>query len=64
MSRGVQMLIDEIRRRRANDPAEHPHTLLDFELIRRQSDAAPRRRPRPLHGKAGRTRRGASVQVR
>jgi len=61
MSReAVQMLIAEIRRRRANEPAEHPHTLLNFELIRRQSDAAPRRRPRPLHGEAGRTRRGAT----
>ena len=65
MSRkAVQMLIDEIRRRRANEPAEQPHTLLDFELIRRQSDAAPRRRPRSLHGKAGRSRRGATEPMR
>ena len=48
----------------AREQAQHPHALQDFALIHRQSDAAPRRRPRPLHGKAGRTRRGASEQVR
>jgi LacI family transcriptional regulator len=46
MSRvAVRLLIDEIRRQRAGETEQHPHTLLDFALIRRQSDAAPRRRP-------------------
>jgi LacI family transcriptional regulator, galactose operon repressor len=46
MSRtAVRLLIDEIRRLRADEPEQHPHTLLDFTLVRRQSDAAPRRRP-------------------
>jgi len=46
MSRvAVRMLIEELRRRRADEPTQHPHTVLDFALIRRQSDAAPRRRP-------------------
>jgi LacI family transcriptional regulator len=55
MSRvAVRMLIEEIRRRRADEPAQHPHTLLDFALIRRQSDAAPRRRP-PMLREAGTT---------
>jgi len=46
MSRAaVRLLIDEIRRLRSDEPEQHPHTLLDFTLVRRQSDAAPRRRP-------------------
>ncbi|RJF90841.1 LacI family DNA-binding transcriptional regulator [Sphingomonas cavernae] len=46
MSRAaVDMLIEEIRRRRTKQKERHPHTLLDFTLVRRQSDAAPRRRP-------------------
>jgi LacI family transcriptional regulator len=54
MSRvAVRLLIDEIRRQRADEPAQHPHTLLDFALIRRQSDAAPRRRPPILRAEAG-----------
>ena len=53
MSRAaVRLVIDEIRRRRAGDPEQHPHTLLDFALIRRQSDAAPRRRPPILRTEA------------
>ncbi|MGF7149348.1 LacI family transcriptional regulator [Sphingomonas zeicaulis] len=47
MSRtAVDLLVREIRMRKA--PAgrvNHPHVLADYELIRRQSDAAPRRRP-------------------
>ncbi|MEX2124089.1 MAG: LacI family DNA-binding transcriptional regulator [Woeseia sp.] len=52
MSRAaVRLLIEEIRHRRDNNEARHPHTLLDFTLIRRQSDAAPRRRPPPMHAR-------------
>lgn len=47
MSRtAVDLLVREIRMRKA--PAgrvSHPHVIADYELIRRQSDAAPRRRP-------------------
>jgi LacI family transcriptional regulator len=41
----VELLVKEIRSRRAghSDPAQHRQ--LDFQLVRRQSDAAPRRRP-------------------
>lgn len=41
----VELLVKEIRSRRAghSDPAQHRE--LDFQLVRRQSDAAPRRRP-------------------
>lgn len=47
MSReAVDMLVRDIRSRRNGRPEERRHVLLDFELIRRQSDAAPRRRPR------------------
>jgi LacI family transcriptional regulator len=47
MSRAaVDLLIEEIRRRRGGEDDRHLRILLDFELIRRQSDAAPRRRPR------------------
>jgi len=46
MSRAaVELLVDEIRLRRSGQPTEHRHMLLDFTLVRRQSDAAPRRRP-------------------
>ena len=45
MSRAaVEMLVSAIRRSKGVDPAER-HRLLDFTLIRRQSDAAPRMRP-------------------
>ena len=45
MSRAaVEMLVLAIRRSKGNELAER-HRLLDFTLIRRQSDAAPRRRP-------------------
>jgi LacI family transcriptional regulator len=42
----VDLLVEEIRRRRAGEDDCHLHLLLDYKLIRRQSDAAPRRRPR------------------
>ncbi len=43
MSRqAVTLLVDEIRSRRAGEEARHQHAQLDFILIRRQSDAAPR----------------------
>jgi LacI family transcriptional regulator len=46
MSRAaVEMLIDAIRGQRQSDPAATGR-LLDFELIRRQSDAAPKRSKR------------------
>ena len=47
MSRtAVELLVKEIRARRSEvRPMREPHVLADFELIRRQSDAAPRRRP-------------------
>ena len=48
MSRAaVEMLVAAIRRREPA-PAEGRLRLLDFTLVRRQSDAAPRRRPRSL----------------
>ncbi len=47
MSRtAVDLLVKEIRARKSQDEAARkPHVQADFELIRRQSDAAPRRRP-------------------
>jgi LacI family transcriptional regulator len=46
MSRAaVKLLAEEIRRRRTGAKPLHPHLLLDFVLIRRQSDAAPKKRP-------------------
>jgi LacI family transcriptional regulator len=47
MSRtAVELLVKEIRARKAEArPTREPHVLAKFELIRRQSDAAPRRRP-------------------
>jgi len=47
MSRAaVDLLVDEIRRRRSGEKDRHQQMVLDFTLVRRQSDAAPRRRPR------------------
>ncbi|MBU3077942.1 LacI family DNA-binding transcriptional regulator [Sphingomonas quercus] len=47
MSRtAVELLVRQIRGRRAGRPEISSHLLLDFTLVRRQSDAAPRRRPR------------------
>ena len=47
MSRtAVELLVKEIRARKSDArPTHEPHIQADFELIRRQSDAAPRRRP-------------------
>ncbi len=41
----VELLAKEIRSRRAGHRAKEQHLQLDFQLVRRQSDAAPRRRP-------------------
>lgn len=41
----VMMLTDLIRDQREGRSQEPPHRLLDFELIRRQSDSAPKHRP-------------------
>lgn len=50
MSRAaVDLLVSTIRRQRGCAPLER-HRMLDFTLIRRQSDAAPRRRPLARHG--------------
>lgn len=47
MSRAaIRVLVEEIRLRRTGQPDQNRHVLLDFTLVRRQSDAAPRRRPR------------------
>jgi LacI family transcriptional regulator len=44
MSReAVTLLADEIRSRRAGETPKHPHALLEFTLIRRQSDGPPRK---------------------
>jgi LacI family transcriptional regulator len=46
MSRAaVELLVTTIRRQKAGDMTER-HRTLDYTLIRRQSDAAPRKRPR------------------
>ncbi len=46
MSRAAfDMLVTSIRRREVPPSAEVRHRVLDFTLIRRQSDAAPRQRP-------------------
>jgi LacI family transcriptional regulator len=44
----VEMLVSTIRQPRGIDPSAR-HRLLDYTLIRRQSDAAPRRRPSTRH---------------
>jgi len=41
----VELLVKEIRSRRAGQADAPQHRQLDFQLVRRQSDAAPRRRP-------------------
>jgi LacI family transcriptional regulator len=41
----VEMMATVIRQKNAEPPA---HRMLDYSLIRRQSDAAPRRRPRGI----------------
>jgi len=46
MSRAaVQMLTQMLRARRDDPSASAPELVLDHTLVRRQSDAAPRRRP-------------------
>jgi LacI family transcriptional regulator len=53
MSRGaVDLLVRQLRGRTlAKKPAGPDHVMMDYSLVRRQSDAAPRRRPRPRGGK-------------
>ena len=41
----VELLVRQIRARRAGDAGAPEHVVMDFSLIRRQSDAAPRVRP-------------------
>ncbi|QIG80211.1 LacI family DNA-binding transcriptional regulator [Stakelama tenebrarum] len=48
MSRAaMQLLITMLQSRRNGGTAPPQHQVLDYTLVRRQSDAAPRRRPRP-----------------
>ncbi len=48
MSRAaIRTLVTMLRRHRGEHGAEMQHLLLDYTLTRRQSDAAPRERPRP-----------------
>lgn len=52
MSRkAVELLVQAIRTLRAGDaePLADPHMLVDYTLIRRQSDAAPRSNPKARH---------------
>lgn len=49
----VDLLVRQIRARRSGEPSVCEHVLMDFELIRRQSDAAPRLRPPVRVGAAG-----------
>ena len=54
MSRiAVELLVHAIRMQKAGRSAEikEPHLLADYALIRRQSDAAPRRRPTTGRGR-------------
>ena len=61
----VALLVQQIRARRAKEPAVPIHEVMDFSLVRRQSDAAPRLRPpvrlaaAALAGTVKRVRRGA-----
>lgn len=41
----ADLLVQKIRAQRSGNQQESRHVLLDFKLIRRQSDAAPRKRP-------------------
>jgi LacI family transcriptional regulator len=49
----VDLLVRHIRAQRSGEPLACEHELMDFELIRRQSDAAPRLRPPLRLGSAG-----------
>ncbi|MBR0552518.1 LacI family DNA-binding transcriptional regulator [Stakelama marina] len=42
----IELMVGSIRRKRAGEDAQPAHSELEYTLIRRQSDAAPRRRPR------------------
>jgi len=54
MSRAaLDLVAGEVRRRRAGEPFAAQHLLLDFQLVRRQSDAAPRRRPPAFAARQG-----------
>jgi LacI family transcriptional regulator len=44
-SAAVEVLVRQIRARRAGEAGPPEHMIMDFSLIRRQSDAAPRVRP-------------------
>ena len=50
--RAVGILSGEIKQRRAGNRPEPTFVTLDYELIRRQSDAAPTLARRPIEGKA------------
>lgn len=41
----VNLLVRQIKARRNNEPEPPEHIVMDFKLVRRQSDAAPRLRP-------------------
>jgi len=50
MSRAaVELLVATIGGRKGKGPAENRHIVLHYTLVRRQSDAAPRRRPSARH---------------
>ena len=49
----VELLVRHIRARRAGKPLPSEHVLMPFELVRRQSDAAPRARPPLRMGAVG-----------
>ncbi len=52
MARGaVEVLVRRIKARRNAEPISSDHLELAFELVRRQSDAPPRRRPAEIEGK-------------
>jgi LacI family transcriptional regulator len=42
----VDLLVRDLREQRGEAEEEPSHVVLDYKLVRRQSDAAPRRRPR------------------
>lgn len=42
----AELLVQKIRAQRSGKAQQSKHLVLDFKLIRRQSDAAPRKRPR------------------
>lgn len=41
----IECIVQRVTAQREGDPADPAHTLIDFTLVRRQSDAAPRIRP-------------------